>query len=64
MRDQTAHFVQSDLDLHCPQKLLASSSVRKELKVARIMKFVLDWSENFVEKGVTDGNQYFLLFPH
>ena len=30
-QDQSAHFVQSDLDLHCPQKLLASSSVRKEL---------------------------------
>ena len=24
-------YVQSDLDLHCPQKLFGSSSVRKEL---------------------------------
>ena len=31
MRDQTAQSVQSDLDLHCPQKLLVSSPVRKEL---------------------------------
>ena len=31
IRDQTAHSVQSDLDLYCPQKLLVSSSVRKEL---------------------------------
>ena len=29
--DQTAHSVQSHLDLHCPQKLLVSSSVGKEL---------------------------------
>ena len=32
IRDQTAGFVQSDLDLHCPQKLVVSSSVRKQLK--------------------------------
>ena len=31
IRYQTAHSVQSDLDLHCPQKLLVSSSVKKEL---------------------------------
>ena len=30
--DQTAHYVQSDLDQHCPQKLLVSSSIWKELK--------------------------------
>ena len=30
-QDQTAHSVQSDLDLHCPTNLLVSSSVRKEL---------------------------------
>ena len=29
--DHTAHFVHSDLDLHCQQKLHLSSSVRKEL---------------------------------
>ena len=31
IRAQTAHSVQSDLDVLCPQKLLVSSSVRKEL---------------------------------
>ena len=30
IRDETAYSVQSDLDLHCPQKLV-SSSVRIEL---------------------------------
>ena len=30
-QDQTAQKVQSDLNLHCPQKLLLSSSVRKDL---------------------------------
>ena len=30
--DQIARFVQSDLDLHCPQMLLLSRSVRKELR--------------------------------
>ena len=29
--DQNVLSVQSDLDLHCPQKLLLSSSVRKEI---------------------------------
>ena len=33
IKDQTAHSVQSDLDLHCPQQFLVSSTVRKELKV-------------------------------
>ena len=32
IRDQTAHSVHSDLDLHCPQKLPVLSSVRKDLK--------------------------------
>ena len=31
-RDLTARSVQSDLDLHCPQKHLVSTSVWKELK--------------------------------
>ena len=31
IKDQTARCVQPDLDLHCPQKLLVSSTVRKEL---------------------------------
>ena len=32
IRDQAACSLQSDLDVHCPQKLLVSLSVRKELK--------------------------------
>ena len=35
IRDQTARSVQSDLDLHCPQKLLVSSTVRKELTLSQ-----------------------------
>ena len=31
IKDQTTHSVQSDLDLHCLQKLPLSSTVRKEL---------------------------------
>ena len=38
IRDQTAHSVQSDLDLHCPQKLLVSSSVRNGLSPAMFGK--------------------------
>ena len=30
IRDQTTRSVQSDLDLHCPQKLLVLSTTRKE----------------------------------
>ena len=33
IRDQTAHSVQSYLNLHCPQKLLVSSSVRRKLTI-------------------------------
>ena len=29
--DRAAHSVQSDLELHCPKKLLMSSTVVKEL---------------------------------
>ena len=36
IRDQTAHSVQSDLDLHCPQKLLVSSTIGKELKPCKM----------------------------
>ena len=32
IRDQTAQNLQSDLDLHFPQKLPVLSSVRKELR--------------------------------
>ena len=31
IKDQTAHSVQSDLDLHCPQKFPVWSTVGKEL---------------------------------
>ena len=33
IKDQTAHSLQSDLNLHCPQKLLVSSPASKALKV-------------------------------
>ena len=33
IRDQTARSVQSDLDLHCPQKTLVSPIVSKELNI-------------------------------
>ena len=32
IRDHTSRSVQSDLNLHCPQKVPVSSSVREELK--------------------------------
>ena len=38
IRNQTTCSVQSDLDLHCPQKLLVSSSVSKELSLVLIRK--------------------------
>ena len=31
IKNQTAHSVQSDLDLHCPQRIHVPSSVRKVL---------------------------------
>ena len=31
IKDQTARSVQSDLNLHCPHKLLVSLSLKKEL---------------------------------
>ena len=39
MKDQTAHFVQSDLDLHCPQKLLVTSSCRERVKLENMSLF-------------------------
>ena len=42
IKDQTAQNVQSDLDLHCPQKLLVSTSVRKDLLLTDIVGFFLD----------------------
>ena len=42
IRDQTARSVQSDLDLHIPQKPLSSSTVRGELNVVLIPK-VIPW---------------------
>ena len=33
IRDQIACSVQCDLDLHCPQKLYVSSSVKKEFRI-------------------------------
>ena len=35
IRDQTTRSVQSDLNLHCPQNLLVSPSVRKDKTVTK-----------------------------
>ena len=35
-QDQTAQNVQSDLDLHCPQKLFVLSTVVNELMICQI----------------------------
>ena len=45
MTDQTAPSLQSDLDLHCSQKLLVSSSVRKDL-IIEIEFFQANCGEN------------------
>ena len=59
IKDQTARSVQSDLDLHCPQKFLGLSTVGKELK--RIYK-------NTFEVGMTKNKNLkpclFFLFYH
>ena len=36
IRDQTSRSVQSDLDLHCVQKLPALLQVEKEIKINKI----------------------------
>ena len=52
IKDQTAHSVQSDLDLHCPQKLLVSSlSVRKDLTICKSVMRVSDPEEDLQENG-------------
>ena len=38
IRDQTARSVQSDLDVHCPQKLLVSSTVMKDLSPSSLLE--------------------------
>ena len=43
--DQTAHSVQSDLDLHCPQKLIVLSSVRTELTEKNILLIMQSLSQ-------------------
>ena len=46
-QDQTVQNVQSDLDLHCPHKLLvSSSSVRKELIVYTNMGLINPFPNN------------------
>ena len=68
--DQTAQNVQSDLDLHCPQrmcslifdlhsqqKLLVSSTERKEL-----MTLIRKNFESAIESGENVCNQHYLLF--
>ena len=42
IRDQTARSVQSDLDLHCPQKLLVLSIVGNELNANEIKKQIIE----------------------
>ena len=42
MKDQTARSVQSDLDLHCPQKILVSSSGKKYTDGKKFSKFRTD----------------------
>ena len=39
IRDQTARSVQPDLKQHCPQKLLVSSSVRKQFDLFYMIFF-------------------------
>ena len=67
IRDQAARFVQSDLDLHCPQELHVSSPVRKELTHYHTMKTIEALEEkayeNILGKEENAGNQDFLLFP-
>ena len=56
--DQTARSVQSDLDVHCPQKLPMSSPEGKELIIPREKPF-----QNIMGKGENAGYHYCLLFP-
>ena len=58
VRDQTAHSVQSDFDLHCPQKLL-SVVISKE----RVNKDgVIVWQR--VESNVGQvQNTFYIFFP-
>ena len=58
IRDQTARSVQFDVDLHCPQKLLVSALVRKELK-----RFII---QNTFSRPYNNNGQRtaFFMSPH
>ena len=43
IRYQTAHSVQSDLDLHCSQKILVSPSGRRELTLGDCVLHKFQW---------------------
>ena len=62
IRDQTALFVQSDLDLHCPRKLPVSSTGGKELNAIQILIFVDDKAEKIVIQEENTGYQHFPFF--
>ena len=67
IRDQTAQSVQSNPDLHCPQKLLVSSSVRTELALSQtspvFTSLLFKSFENTVGKGEIAHHGQFHLLP-
>ena len=63
IKDQTACSVQSDLNLHCPQKLLVPSSVRKEVKYIYEHLKTLLLENHWICQGYICLVQYGVLFP-
>ena len=67
IRDQTAQSVQSDPNLHCPQKLPVSSSVRTELALSQtspvFTSLLFKSFENTVGKGEIAHHGQFHLLP-
>ena len=64
-KDQTAQNVLSDLDLHCPQKLPLSSSVRKELNYLspeHLLMYGYDW--DFQRYSIVATVSPFLTMPY
>ena len=71
-QDQTASSVQSDLDLHCPRKLLVSSSVRKKSEKIRTLSHTVQrftdperdgFSRHLRKKEENVGKTTFFLYP-
>ena len=60
-RSEIRRSVQSDLNLHCPQTLLVSPSVRKELHVSQIWQYVTGRVKKTMGKGEMVG-YFFLIF--